>query len=272
MKVWKGKSTITSVSGWEYQSFSSVGFYSKTTKLCLPLTSVVEEFKAGKARLIMTLKAARDSKVREAGGYVQSGQEWKANEAVVEAESRLRHKDIVGTICKGRQGLGSESTTRWKGASARERRMLVQQEIRNQEEEARVLKAVEMGNQGKWTKWETEQRELTWSDIWKYTAFQLQFLLRAVYDVLPTPTNLKTWGLTEAPKCTLCQKPANLEHILSSCQVALTKGRYTWRHNQVLRALAHTLETERKKDNVQTEHPRFISFVRSGEQTTGTKP
>ena len=38
--------------------------------------------------------------------------------------------------------------------------MLVQQEIRNQEEEARVLKAVEMGNQGKWTKRETEQREL----------------------------------------------------------------------------------------------------------------
>ena len=40
----------------------------------------------------------------------------------------------------------------------------------------------------------------------------------------------------------------------------------------MLRALAHTLETERKKDHVQTEHPRFISFVRSGEQTTGTKP
>ena len=91
--------------------------------------------------------------------------------------------------------------------------MLVQQEIRNQEEEARVVKAVEMGNQRKWTKWETEQRKLTWSNIWKYTAFQLQFLLRAVYDVLPIPTNLKTWGLTEDPMCTLCQKPANLEHI-----------------------------------------------------------
>ena len=56
------------------QSFSSVGFYSKTTKLHLPLTSVVEQFKAGKARLIMTLKHARDPKVREAGDYVQSGQ------------------------------------------------------------------------------------------------------------------------------------------------------------------------------------------------------
>ena len=43
-----------------------------------------------------------------------------------------------------------------------------------------------------------------------------------------------------------------------------------WRHNQVLRALAHTLHTERKKDHRQSEHPRFISFVRSGEQTTET--
>ena len=91
------------------QSFSSIGFYRKTTKLRLPLTSVVEEFKAGKAQLIMTLKDARGSKVNEAGEYIQSEQKWKANEAVVEAESRLRHKDIVGTTCKGRQGLGSES-------------------------------------------------------------------------------------------------------------------------------------------------------------------
>ena len=29
---------------------------------------------------------------------------------------------------------------------------------------------------------------------------------------------------------------------------------------------------KRKKDHVQTEHPSFISFVRSGEQTRGTKP
>jgi hypothetical protein len=42
----------------------------------------------------------------------------------------------------------------------------------------------------------------------------------------------------------LCRKPANLEHIyiLSSYQVALAQGWYKWRHDQVLKALAHTLE------------------------------
>ena len=95
--------------------------------------------------------------------------------------------------------------------------------------------------------------------------FQLQFLLRVVYDhydVLPLPTSLRTWGLTEDPMCRLCQQPVNLEHILSSC--------HTWRHNQVLRGIAHNLDTERKKDHRLSEHLRFISFVRSGEQTTET--
>ena len=95
--------------------------------------------------------------------------------------------------------------------SARERRKLVQQEIQQQQDETRFVKAVEMGNQGNWTRCEAEQRELIWSDILKYTSFQLQFLLRAVYDVLPTPTNLRTWGLTEDPMCRLyCAYPGKV--------------------------------------------------------------
>ena len=104
------------------QSFSSVGFYGKTTKLCLPLTSVVEEFKTVKARLKLTFKDLNDQKVREAGAYIQSGHKWRANEAALEAESRLHNKDIVGITCKGRQGLGMETTTRWTGVLVRETR------------------------------------------------------------------------------------------------------------------------------------------------------
>ena len=40
----------------------------------------------------------------------------------------------------------------------------------------------------------------------------------------------------------LCGKPANLEHVLSSCRTALTEGRYTWRHNMVLKEVADGLE------------------------------
>ena len=44
------------------------------------------------------------------------------------------------------------------------------------------------GQPGKVDQMGNRAERAEWSDIWKYTALQLQFLLRAVYDVLPTPT------------------------------------------------------------------------------------
>ena len=99
----------------------------------------------------------------------------------------LRHKDIVGTVCVGKHG--NYATPTWKGASVSERRKLVQDEIRKKEEESRYVKAVEMGSQGSWTKWDTKQGKLSWNNIWASTSWQLKFLLRSIYDVLPTPTN-----------------------------------------------------------------------------------
>ena len=62
-----------------------------------------------------------------------------------------------------------------------------------------------------------------------------QFILRSVYDVLPTLTNLHKWRPTETPDCTLRRARGTLHHVLSSCAIALSQGRYTWRHNNVLR-------------------------------------
>jgi hypothetical protein len=52
-----------------------------------------------------------------------------------------------------------------KDANPKDRNHLVQQEIRKKKEEARYVWTVQMGNQGAWTKWDTEQRELTWDQI-----------------------------------------------------------------------------------------------------------
>ena len=62
---------------------------------------------------------------------------------------------------------------------------------------------------------------------------------------------------------------ASLEHILSSCSVALTDGRYTWQHDNVLSVLADTLERARKKPKRDKGGLRFVNFVRAGEQSTG---
>ncbi|XP_060076611.1 uncharacterized protein LOC132556244 [Ylistrum balloti] len=248
-------------------SFTSVGLYSTTGKLQLPLSSLVEEFKVAKVRLVMTVRDSKDEKIRNAGIETRTGRQWSASSAVQEAESRLRHSDIVGITCIGKQGLGSTRVERWGTADTAGRRKMVQDNIRKMEEEIRKVKAVEMGAQGAWTKWETTERRLTWADIWKLEPCRIQFLLRSVYNVLPTPTNLHRWGMTENPNCPLCDQPGNLAHVLSSCNTALTQGRHTWRHNKVLRELADTLEKKRQKKKKCTKHQPYINFVRSGETT-----
>jgi len=42
---------------------------------------------------------------------------------------------------------------------------MVQGEIRHQEEEHRNTRVVEMACQGAWTRWDTEERNLSWADI-----------------------------------------------------------------------------------------------------------
>ncbi|KAF4096177.1 hypothetical protein G5714_022146 [Onychostoma macrolepis] len=49
-------------------SFSAINLHSKTSKLPLPVSSVVEEFKDAKARAVSTLLSFEDGKVRHAIG------------------------------------------------------------------------------------------------------------------------------------------------------------------------------------------------------------
>ena len=67
---------------------------------------------------------------------------------------------------------------------------------------------------------------------------RISFLIRSVYDLLPSNANLVRWGKKEDPTCPLCHGRQTKEHVLSSCKIALSQGRYTWRHNRVLQELA----------------------------------
>ena len=93
---------------------------------------------------------------------------------------------------------------------------------------------------------------------------KVSFFLRSVYDVLPTPTNLTMWKLSEDPSCKLCDQPANLEHVLSSCRTALKDARYTWQHDQVLREIAAALGLQRRRKKKIEKGPKFINFVKGG--------
>ena len=97
----------------------------------------------------------------------------------------------------------------------------------------------------------------------------LSFLLKSVYDVLPSPTNLKTWGLSKSPDRKLCGRPAILEHVLNLCRTALSDGRYRWRHDKVLSSIAVHLDQARRAQK--TVSPSLISCVKAGQEVKGAK-
>ena len=68
---------------------------------------------------------------------------------------------------------------------------------------------------------------------------QFSFILRAASDTLPTAVNLQRWHIQCSAKCALCgSAQPTTAHVLGACPVALSQGRFTYRHNQVLNCLA----------------------------------
>ena len=70
------------------------------------------------------------------------------------------------------------------------------------------------------------------------------FCLASTYDTLPSPTNLKRWGITTEAMCTLCTKDVcSTAHILEACKVTLQQGSYTFRHDTALHQVIEALQT-----------------------------
>ena len=122
---------------------------------------------------------------------------------------------------------------------------------------------VGMRQQGAWTKWESMVKwKIPWSDLWR-NEITIRFLIRSVYDILPSPTNLLIWKKTETPLCQLCGKTGSLKHILSSCQTALADGRYRWRHDQILKDIAEAIAAA-IHPNIPSNDRSTIEFVKAG--------
>ena len=81
------------------------------------------------------------------------------------------------------------------------------------------------------------QKSLTWNYIWHMAPLWISFLIRSVYNLLPSNANLVRWGRKQDPTCPLWNGHTT-EYVLSSFKVVLSQGRYTWRHNRVLQELA----------------------------------
>lgn len=128
-----------------------------------------------------------------------------------------------------------------------------------------------LAKQGGHLRWEVPERKITPRDLVLMPEERFKFLVKSVYDLLPTPQNKKLW-FGENEECQLCGERGTLTHILSGCKVALAQGRYTWRHDQVLRELAECVEKKRKEANKSPkEKERGIQFVKAGEKRKRTE-
>ncbi|XP_062387675.1 uncharacterized protein LOC134076569 [Sardina pilchardus] len=250
------------------RSLSSIALYGCKNKLQLPFSSLSEEFMVTRAREVLLYRDSNDTKVSSAGIEVRTGRKWKACEAVKLAERRLQHGELVGTVASGRAGLGSSPRPVYSKAQGKERRRLVQDEVRAGVEEGRSCRSVGMRQQGAWTRWDQAlDRKITWAELWKAEPHRIRFLIQSVYDTLPSPSNLFCWGLAETPACPLCQRRGSLEHILSCCPKALGEGRYRWRHDQVLRVIAEVITAAIAHSRKQHPARQSIAFVKAGEKT-----
>ena len=98
----------------------------------------------------------------------------------------------------------------------------------------------------------TTERQISHNKMINTTEASSSFLIKLVYDLLPTPANKSKWfGKEEL--CTLCGGQGTLNHILSGCHIALSQGRYKWRHDKVLRELSNSIEV-RLKENTGSTH------------------
>ena len=249
-------------------SLSSTCFYSTTSRLRLPFSSLVEEFKVAKARNLITFEESEDICIRNANINVDGGRKANTPGEVNQAKTRLKMQEIIGIPNKGREGLGMRGRQYYSKSSKKGKRDLVVQEIRNKEEEGRKSIMTGFSNQGAQLRWEVPQKYLKQNEIIKMPEARLSFLLKSVFDLLPTPSNKNKWFKSEE-KCELCGEEGTLNHILSGCKVALTQGRYKWRHDKVLRKIAECIEKRiRVNRNSNIDITSGIQFIKEGEKET----
>ena len=127
------------------RSLCSAALCGETNKLQLPISSFDEEFRVSQTREAMLYRDSNDSRVASADIMVRTGRKWKAQEGQEEAESRLRHWTLVGTVALRRAGFGACPQSHYEEAHGQDKRQLVLKEERAGVEEQRSMDEVEGG-------------------------------------------------------------------------------------------------------------------------------
>ncbi len=87
-----------------------------------------------------------------------------------------------------------------------------------------------------------EKTDASWkSFIYSLPKGVMSFVIRSHIDCLPSLAALKRMKKRTTTHCPHCKNHETLHHILNCCSAFLHQGRYTWRHNSVLKHLVLAL-------------------------------
>ena len=198
---------------------------------------------------------------------------WKPAVDLELFERALQFQDTFGGQST-RLGLGYNSVSKFRDCPLKMKRKMVAEHCKREETHKRKVRLLALARNSDFVKWDEEMvtnRDWT-SQIFGMSPKLLAFTLNAQANTLPSPSNLRRWGFhVSTHHCVLCGKlGVTAKHTLSNCPVALKDGRYTWRHNNVLRTLYPDLVGLLNAANRSPVTSQPISwnqrFVRAGEK------
>ena len=110
------------------------------------------------------------------------------------------------------------------------------------------------------------RNDISWKAIWAMGPDLMRFAIQATFNTMSCPKNKVRWKESSDPSCELCSySPCTIPHILSACPFSLKSGRYTFRHDSVVKALVKVLNEEiLKKKSEKVKVSKAIKFVKAG--------
>ena len=255
------------------KSTSNVCLYGSCSPCPLPIRSLTSILKSAKISGHLLLRDSKDPLVSSTPPALKAGR-WSVGKAVQIAESEVRVKAMMGPPQFGKAGLGLSKAFKLPQTNqCHAYRKVISDTSKEIDGEEHHSRAMQLLVQGHWTRWENYvKHDLSWKSLLAMPPNLLSFCLNSTYDVLPSPSNLKRWRISSEACCNLCgKKICTTAHVLSACKTALTQGRYTFRHDSVLRELLAAIKKFSNEIASPPQAVHKIKFVKAGMPTSSQK-
>ncbi|KAL5251266.1 hypothetical protein ACHWQZ_G016834 [Mnemiopsis leidyi] len=257
-------------------TLSNLCLFNQSSSVALPLSSLTDTWKIEKSRLLQSYQSSKDNLIKAVQPQVRSGRVWKPETELKEAERDLVCESVRGMVQPHvRAGIGFGDWKKpWEKMSEKERQREVMARVKENIEREREVQVGSLERQSRWGEWRelVLKTDMSWHTLFNYGESLIGFMLSAVYGTLLTPSLVAKWSEEEDGKCKLCEeKIGTIPHILAGCSVALSQGRYRWRHDKVLRQISeqvafHCNRRVNSSKNKMDRRMHGVEFIPAGKR------